>query len=104
MPAAATPPGSARPSGRPNEANLLVRQAPCEIQAPVVSHWKMTILSSWSCSTAIFRFRPVGTYLLKSILSKRRSWILVFSRKERKDRKAYRDGGVLQDFQAHPLF
>ena len=35
---------------------------------------------------------------------KRRSWILVFSRKERKDRKAYRDGGVLQDFQAYPLF
>ena len=33
-----------------------------------------------------------------------RSWILVFSRKERKDRKAYRDGGVLQDFQARPLF
>ena len=31
-------------------------------------------------------------------------WILVFSRKERKDRKAYRDGGVLQDFQSHPLF
>ena len=35
---------------------------------------------------------------------KRRSWILVFSRKERKDRKAYRDGGVLQDFQSHPIF
>ena len=33
-----------------------------------------------------------------------RSWILVFSRKERKDRKAYRDGGLLLDFQAHPLF
>ena len=33
-----------------------------------------------------------------------RSWILVFSRKERKDRKAYRDGGVLLDFQARPLF
>ncbi len=38
------------------------------------------------------------------IKPKRRSWILVFSRKERKDRKAYRDGGVLQDFQSHPLF
>ena len=35
---------------------------------------------------------------------KRRSWILAFSRKERKDRKAYRYGGVLQDFQAYPLF
>ena len=36
--------------------------------------------------------------------AKRRSWILVFSRKERKDRKAYRDGGVLLDFEARPLF
>ncbi len=38
------------------------------------------------------------------IKPKRRSWILAFSRKERKDRKAYRYGGVLQDFQAYPLF
>ena len=47
------------------------------------------------------RLRCSNAQMLKP---KRRSWILVFSRKERKDRKAYRDGGVLQDFQAYPLF
>ena len=41
---------------------------------------------------------------LVNLKPKCRSWILVFSRKERKDRKAYRDGGLLLDFQAHPLF
>ena len=43
-------------------------------------------------------------YTSYEIKPKCRSWILVFSRKERKDRKAYRDGGLLLDFQAHPLF
>ena len=41
---------------------------------------------------------------LRGFKPKCRSWILVFSHKERKDRKAYRDGGLLLDFQAHPLF
>ena len=49
--------------------------------------------------------RPWGlTPLQETVDPKCRSWILVFSRKERKDRKAYRDGGLLLDFQAHPLF
>ena len=43
--------------------------------------------------------RPSNRYKPKC-----RSWILVFSRKERKDRKAYRDGGLLLDFQARPIF
>ena len=35
---------------------------------------------------------------------KRRSWILAFSRKERKERKVYRDGGILEEFQINPPF
>ena len=35
-----------------------------------------------------------STQTIHVVYPKCRSWILVFSRKERKDRKAYRDGGV----------
>ena len=58
----------------------------------------------WQRQTGTQRQHEGDNCRFNALKPKRRSWILVFSRKERIVRKAYRDGGVLQDFQDHPLF
>ena len=47
---------------------------------------------------------PVDPAAVASFLNELERTPNMFSRKELKDRKAYRDGGLLLDFQAHPLF
>ena len=47
---------------------------------------------------------PLPPFGIPDVYPKRRSWILAFSRKERKERKVYRDGGILEEFQINPPF
>ena len=57
------------------------------------------LLESCRCASQSVSIKVISGHRLKPP-----SWILVLSYKERKERKAYRDGGALQDPQAHLLF